>query len=313
MTIDYNANRRFITSRLPRLVGNLPGRGKAIRGVFIHATRSGHSEGDDGPGTENWASNPSNTGAFWDALIYEDGQQVKCTNWEQDEQPLWAAGYGNSGTWSAQDNYIHIEFAQGTIDDEFTAAQLESGAQWIAEMARVHAFPVQRIAFLAQTGERPYGLADHENSANGRKLGKSDPGYRFPWAALIERITEINNPSRPEPENPGGDDVTREEYEALAARIYQLETQNWGEHPKVPRGTPEQPYADSTMFTLDQVAKIVPAIVRVLIGNKPQGYQGPSPVELLLAADQANKNLWDDHDDLNTAVRAVKEHIGMEL
>jgi len=312
MTIDYNANRRFIKARLPRLVGSLPGRGKQIRGVFIHSTRSGNSGGDDGPGTENWANNPANPGAFWDALIYENGQQVKCTNWERDEQPLWAGGQGDGNTWSAQENYIHLEFAQGLISDPFTPAQMESGAQWIAEMARVHGFPVQRIEFLAQTGPRPYGLCDHEHSANGRKLGKSDPGPQFGWAALIERINEINRPE-PVPEPPGGDDVTREEYDALAKRIYQLETQNWGENPKVPRGTPEQPYADSTMFTLDQLARIVPAIVRVLIGNKPQGYEGPGPVDLLLAADQANKNLWDDHAGLNEAVRAVKEHIGMPL
>ena len=196
---DYNAGRRFIKARRASLVGVLPGRSKNIRGVFIHSTRGGSTDPnyDDGPGTEAWGNSASNTGAFWDGLIYRTGQQVKCTNWEQDEQPLWAAGWGEAGTWSAQENYIHLEFAQSTINQLFSEEELESGAQWCAELARTYKFPVERIQFLSQTGAAPGGFCDHQNSANGKKLGKTDPGPLFPWGAFLGRVRELVEPVKP--------------------------------------------------------------------------------------------------------------------
>jgi hypothetical protein len=190
---DYNASRRFIRARRADLVGILPGRAHQIRGVFLHSTRSGRCGNPlEGVGTENWMSHPGNPGAAYDALIYPDGQQVQATRWDRDEQPLWAAGWGNAGTWSAQQNYIHIEIAQACIDDPFTPEQIESAAQWTAEIFRPLVAPfIERIPFLAQVGTAPYGVADHQHSANGRKLGKSDPGPLWPWADYLARANQL--------------------------------------------------------------------------------------------------------------------------
>lgn len=185
---DYNAERRFIRARLDRLVGNLPNRRSTIKGVFLHSTRSGRCGNPvEGEGTENWMFHPSNQGAAYDGLVYPNGQQVKAMRWEEDEQPLWAGGWGGERTWNAQQFYVHLEVAQGCIDDPFTDEQIESTAQWTAELAQRYAFDIKRIVFLDQTGVPPEGVCDHQNSANGAKLGKSDPGYMWPWEQFIKR------------------------------------------------------------------------------------------------------------------------------
>lgn len=185
---DYNAERRFIRARLDRLVGKLPNRRNTIKGVYLHATRSGRCGNPvEGEGTENWMFHPSNQGSAYDGLVYPNGQQVKAMRWEEDEQPLWAGGYGDFGTWNAQQFYVHFEIAQGCIDDPFTDEQVESTAQWVAELAQRYVFDIRRIEFLFQTGVPPEGICDHEHSANGVKLGKSDPGHMWPWEQFIKR------------------------------------------------------------------------------------------------------------------------------
>lgn len=207
---DYNASRRFIKARLPRLVGNLPGRSKQIQGLFVHSTRGGTKNNDDGPGTEAWANHPQNPGGFWDMLFYGTGQQVKSTYWERDEEPRWCAGGGGPGsnTWSAQDNFIHCEISHGTIDSDFTPESIESFAQFTAEQSLIYKFPVKRIEFLTQKGPRPWGIADHQNSANGVYYGKSDVGPMFPWKSYLARVNEILK---------GEEGVTKEEVEAMIA------------------------------------------------------------------------------------------------
>lgn len=229
--VDYNAGRRFIKARNSWLVGHLPYRGQTIRGIFVHATRSGHSAGDDGPGTENWFGHPANGtvangGAMADMIIYESGQQVQCIHWELDEQPLWAGGWGGSETWNAQQFYIHVEMAQGTIDDPFTPEQMESLAQFTAEMARRYAFVVQRILFLSQVGKAPDGICDHEHSANGVKLGKSDPGPLFPWSDFIARANTLLQPEE-EPMTPAERAEIDARFKAMDAEILSLKNSRY--------------------------------------------------------------------------------------
>lgn len=193
---DYKLKRRFIAKRNPVLVGYRSGRWMGIRGVMIHTTRGGRTEGDDGPGTEGWMSHPENKGAAWDGLIYESGQQVKCMHWELDEEPKWAAGYGDyPGTWSAQDFYLHFEIGQGTVNDPISKESFESAAQWVAEVfvdAGYDADEVTIISYLRQTAgtEPPVGICFHDQSANGRKLGKSDPGHMFDRLAFGARVRD---------------------------------------------------------------------------------------------------------------------------
>lgn len=191
MRNEYNLGRRFAKARLPRLYGYLPSREQTIVGFFLHSTRSGSCGNPrEAEGTENWINNPNNPGGAYDGLVGLDGQQIKASHWEQNEQPLWAGGWGGDGTWNAQQYYIHIEIAQGCIDDPYTEAQVESVAQWVAEESVKRGFAIQHIAYLKQYGAPPEGVCSHDASANGTKLGKSDPGYQWPWDVFVARAIQ---------------------------------------------------------------------------------------------------------------------------
>ena len=185
--------RRPIKARNSWLVRPYPNRGDIIAGVMLHSTRSGVADGDDGPRTEGWWSNPRNIvqddppwGSYADALVFEDGTQVICTG-EDNEYAAWTAGYGGAGTWAAGHYYYQIEIAQGQTVEPFTPAAIDSLAQLVADKARKFSFPIVRIPFLAQTGVPPRGICTHEDSANGRKTGKTDPGPMFPWDTFLAK------------------------------------------------------------------------------------------------------------------------------
>ena len=179
---------RPITAHNTWLTQPLVGRGGLIAGVMLHSTRSGVSDGDDGPRTERWWSNPQNNqggwGSYADVLIYEDGTRVICTDFDN-EYATWAAGRGSLGTWAAGVYYIQIEIAQGNAGDPFTDAQIESLAELTARLAARYSFPIERIPFLDQTGVPPRGICTHEDSATGRIYGKTDPGPMFPWERFL--------------------------------------------------------------------------------------------------------------------------------
>jgi hypothetical protein len=171
-----------------------PIRGSRIVGVTLHSTRSGVRDGDDGPRTERWATNADNrvidrggsvSGSFQDIIIFEDGTQVECCDWET-EMPTWTAGYGiDPNTWAMSDNYIQIELSQGTVDEPFDKRCIDSAAQLVAELAHRYGFPIRRIPYIDQLGTPPAGITSHEDCANGRYYKKSDPGPIFPWDAFL--------------------------------------------------------------------------------------------------------------------------------
>ena len=217
--------RRPIRARNSWLVRPYPHRNEIIAGLMLHSTRSGQTSGDDGPRTEGWWNNPNNIardqngvpfdppwGSYADILLFEDGTQVICTDWDR-EHAAWTAGYGNAGTWAAGHYYIQIEIAQGNTLDSFSPEQIDSLAQLTAELAERYQFPVERIPFLAQTGVPPRGICTHEDSANGRKTGKTDVGPMFPWAQFLAAAAAYMEE----------DAVTREEYDALMARVKRIE------------------------------------------------------------------------------------------
>lgn len=209
---------RPIKGRHPWLVRPMPGRGARIAGVMIHATRSGAAaaEHDDGPGTENWALHPDNgsaaqgSGAFWDELIWRrDGTRILSTDYER-EFPTWCAGMGDAGTWAASDHYYQVEVSQSRITQSYSAVSIDSLAQSVAEKALKHDFPIVRIPFLTQRGTPPRGICTHEDSANGRRLGKSDPGPLFPWDDFLARARAYLEE----------DEVSRQEYEDLLLAMF---------------------------------------------------------------------------------------------
>ena len=209
---------RAIRGRNAWLTKPFAGRDKVIAGVMIHATRGGSTvpDYDDLAGTENWAESSANGsaaqgwGSYWDELIGRaTGERVISTDWDT-EYATWCAGYGDVGTWAAGIYYIQIELAQSRSNQPYTVAQIDSAAQSVAEKSKRYNFPLVRIPYLAQVGTPPRGICTHEDSANGRRTGKSDPGPLFPWAHFLERARHYAGEV---------DEVTREEFEALKQRV----------------------------------------------------------------------------------------------
>lgn len=170
-----------------------PTRGAQLVGACIHATRSGYSDGDDGPRTENWELSQGNGsaaqgwGSSCDLIIFENGLRVKVNPDIEHRDCNYGAGFGQSMfTWSCGWYYEQIEMAQGVITDEYTFAQIDSLAEYLVRRG----YPPVRIPFLTQTLglTPPAGICTHEDSENGKKLGKSDPGPKFPWALLFQRM-----------------------------------------------------------------------------------------------------------------------------
>lgn len=204
--------------RIPWGVKSMPNRRQVIAGVMIHSTRSGAAGlYDDGPGTENWGAssanrakdrngNPLDYGSFWERLIFRDGTRILCTN-PDIEYASWTAGYGDSGTWAAGMYYIQYEVSQSRIDQPFSAESIDSLAQAVAADSIKYGFPLTRIPFLTQTGTRPKGICTHEDSANGRKLGKTDPGPLFPWPTFLGKAHAYRAPKE--------DGMASKEYEDL--------------------------------------------------------------------------------------------------
>lgn len=181
----------------PWLHNGRPMRAVELAGVQIHASRSGISDGDDGPRTVRWMSNRANGspaqgwGSSCDEVIGEDGKRTLITPNYKIEAPTYCAGYGDQGTWSAGSYYYQIEMAQGRIEDDYTDAQIESLAERAKELAAEHGFDAnKRILYLTQIGTPPEGICTHQGSANGKKLGKSDPGPNFPWEKFWDYIEE---------------------------------------------------------------------------------------------------------------------------
>lgn len=174
---------------------------RQFRGVQVHASRSGVSDGDDGPRTENWMRNPKNRGrnpdgtpASWggscDSIIFEDGTEVIVNPDPANKAPTYGAGFGGAGSWSAGWHYWQVEVAQGVPSDPYTPAQIVA----LRERCKLLGVPLIRIPFLVQVGEPPVGICTHEDSANGKRLRKSDPGQMFPWDALLTGEQEDDMP-----------------------------------------------------------------------------------------------------------------------
>lgn len=233
--------RRPIRAVNPWLVRSLPNRKQLIAGATLHITASGKAEGDDGPRTEGWWSNPQNDKGGWgsvaDWLIYEDGTQVYVTDTDR-EYGAWTAGFGEDPeTWALGIRFVQIELAKGTVAEPWNPAQIDSAAQLVAELSKRYSFPLVRVEYEDQVGEPIPGINTHAGSANGRAYGKVDPGDNFPWDTFLAKARAYA----------GEEDEMSEELRERVARLERLFT--WRAAEEGPM-TPE--YVEAEMERLDR-------------------------------------------------------------
>ncbi len=144
------------------IVKNSPNKGPAMvgyRGVIIHSTRGGQVPGKELQATINWFSNPaSRVSAHRNVGV--NGENYKFV--DEDIQ-AWHAGENNL-------YYLGIELEQGNINDPFTDKQYVVTAQIVREWSKKYGFQVNRQNVLG-----------HEETEQGRRVGKTDPGPMFDW------------------------------------------------------------------------------------------------------------------------------------
>lgn len=175
--------------------------------IEIHATRSG-VRWDGWPqsslefqATCNWVQSDGNKqtnawlqswGGCAHAVISERGQLASF--WDKAiYYTTYAAGFGGLGwpqEWAVDWVGISYELCQPLGDMPFTDACLERAALEVAKDCVTYGIAPVRIPYLVQTGDMNVvsGLVGHEDTANGHKVGKTDPGPMFPWDEFIAEV-----------------------------------------------------------------------------------------------------------------------------
>ena len=107
----------------------------------------------------------------------------------RDDQPSWHAKEHSWQAWA-------IEVTQPEIDTPYE----EGHYRLLAEAVRHYmglGVPLLHLSSLAW-GDVDGGIIGHEESAQGIRDGKSDPGPQFDWGKLFGYVDELLNPSEEE-------------------------------------------------------------------------------------------------------------------
>lgn len=143
-------------------------------GVIIHATRSGVSMNpNELEGTLNWFKNPiAKVSSHW--VIGRAGEKVRVI---PDHQQAWHAGQHNGTHWG-------IEVCQGVSADGYTQIQMEA----LYAVCRGY-----RDDFGIQVVHSFLGFPGHEETPQGKSIGKTDPGVNFNWNEFIAKVSSTSN------------------------------------------------------------------------------------------------------------------------
>ncbi len=174
-------------------------------GIIWHATRSGipgRGAADEYTSTLNWFRSPTNLvrdsgGNPWYGGMahYVVGGGRVCRVLPEELVPRFSAGIHDFRA-------ISVEVAQGTNADDYDARDIALCRELAAELSVRYGFPLGRVPFVDANNNGWPGEAGHEDTAQGRRQGKSDPGPRF-WSAYEEE-----------------DEMSREFEEMLLLRLF---------------------------------------------------------------------------------------------
>lgn len=174
---NYPGIQRTVTMIAPDFVSLSPNVNDApmpasCKTVIIHATRSGTSMNPtEFQGTLNYMATPNTTSSHW--VISRDGRAARVVN---DNRQAWHASEDNDNAWG-------IELEQGVETDGFTVAQIDK----LVAVCRGYVADFGVTATHAATSAGP-GFIGHQETAQGKSYGKTDPGRLFQWENFIARL-----------------------------------------------------------------------------------------------------------------------------
>lgn len=157
-------------------------------GILWHATRSGiagRTAEQEYSSTLNWFRSPNNVvrdsaGNPWYGGMshYVIGGGKVAIAVPESCVPRFSAGIHDFRA-------ISVEVAQATKDTPFDPRDIELCHELAQELSAKHGFPLGRIPFVDANNNGWPGEAGHEDTAQGRQSGKSDPSDLF-WQAYEE-------------------------------------------------------------------------------------------------------------------------------
>ena len=159
-------------------------RTQPIRLIQLHATRSGRTAiggrpwtmNDERKSSSNWFTSSSNKvpGAPHEAamctVLIGNGTLTRVM--PEEMAPHHSLGHADA-------TGLSIEICQPLDSVPFLPADLELAAEVCAEWSAKYDIPVRVLPFLSADNYEGPGYVRHDRSAQGRSVGKSDPGTQF--------------------------------------------------------------------------------------------------------------------------------------
>jgi len=157
-----------------------------VRGIIWHATRSGiagRTAAEEFSSTCNWFVSPNNRVDFpgdmyagMSNLVIGGGRIARAVPFEY--APHYSAGVHDQMA-------ISIEVAQATNETPYDPRDIALCHDVARELAATYGFALGRLPYVGGANAEFPGEVGHEDTAQGRGQGKSDPGALF-WAAYLE-------------------------------------------------------------------------------------------------------------------------------
>jgi hypothetical protein len=111
---------------------------------------------------------PDTTSSHW--VVGREGQKARVV---EDYHQAWHASEDNVRCWG-------IEVCQGVEDDGFTDAQYEAVAAICRDYMVAYGVPPVHVH-----DSREPGFVGHQETLQGKRFGKSDPGHLWDWERFI--------------------------------------------------------------------------------------------------------------------------------